>query len=1080
MRLNKRASILAVTGLLMAIGTAHAQDSTTGAVRGGVKDQASGEPVIGATVVASGPALQGTQATITDEGGQYFIANLPPGVYQVVVYYADAQFSRTNVLVQLGKVGVVNININTQAAAGETIVIEGRAPIIDQQSTKTGQTITSDYTRNVPTGRTFGEVLGAAAGQSGDFYGSSFSGSSSLENTYIVEGVNTTDPGYGKLTTNLPNEFIQETEIITGGYNAEYGRSTGGIINVITKSGSNEFHGSVFSYWTPGALVAEAKDTAVASSSIARQDDLANSFDVGAEVGGPIIRDKLWFHAGINPSFTYTDVTRTVQTQIDEDGDGVPDQDENGFAILEPLDSTVRQEKTQRYYYSGKLTGAVTPDHQGALALMGSPRTDEYYFSVNGPESAGLYKDTRNIFDTSLKWTSKFFDNKTQVDAVIGYHHDKLQNDPGTDDGSGPQFLFERLGAQGTASPARSLTEFEAFEPGGVPDECMDGGPDDPYPGIINCPATNYRFGGVGYRESTKARRLSGILSVTQRVQAAGHHVIKGGVDVEDQFFDSSRIYSGGTWFRERPSASLGYTYQLYSLFNRVPMDTANARECDLNFDGVIEPSEYCLAGDPTVASAETRNQAAFLQDSWSILPNLTVNGGLRYERQRLMAADEIVGNIDPATGKKIPETAFVLDGNWAPRVGVIYDPTKEGRSRIYGHYGRFYESIPMDIQIRAYGGELLNIDQFGPDACTLGANSLDCDPDAETIFNGSFGGGGTLFAPGLKSQYVDDIVVGGEYEVLADTKVGLSYIRRDLGRAMEDLSTDAGTTYYIANPGMHDEDAIHDMRVRAADPMTSPEEAAQLQYEADLYENSTFLFDTPTRTYNAIQLTGERRFTKSFFVTASYTYSKLRGNFPGLFSPETLQDDPNLTSMYDLPDLMGNRYGDLAQDRPHNFKLDGYYSLPVEGVGDFVFGGRARAISGRPISTLGSGYVPGYTRGEVYMLPRGETGRTGLTTRFDTHLAYGRALSDGMKLEAFVDIFNIFNQQPETEVEEEYTLDAVNPIIGGDSEDLRHAKSFGGDALPSNASPTVNPNFKNTTTRQLPLSARFGLRLIF
>ena len=86
------------------------------------------------------------------------------------------------------------VNINTQAAAGETIVIEGRAPLIDQQSTKTGSTITRDYTDNVPTGRTFGAVLGAAGGSQNDLYGTSVGGSTSVENTYIVEGVNTTDP----------------------------------------------------------------------------------------------------------------------------------------------------------------------------------------------------------------------------------------------------------------------------------------------------------------------------------------------------------------------------------------------------------------------------------------------------------------------------------------------------------------------------------------------------------------------------------------------------------------------------------------------------------------------------------------------------------------------------------------------------------------------------------------------------------------------------------------------------------------------------------------------------------------------
>jgi hypothetical protein len=112
--------------------------------------------------------------------------------------------------------------------------------------------------------------------------------------------------------------------------------------------------------------------------------------------------------------------------------------------------------------------------------------------------------------------------------------------------------------------------------------------------------------------------------------------------------------------------------------------------------------------------------------------------------------------------------------------------------------------------------------------------------------------------------------------------------------------------------------------------------------------------------------------------------------------------------------------------------------------------------------------------------LPRGEAGRTTFTTRFDTHLAYGRALSGSMKLEAFVDIFNLFNQQPTIHVDENYTYSEVNPIVGGDETDRDHAKQFGPDALPSNRAPDPNPNYLNTNTRQLPLSARFGLRLIF
>ena len=245
------------------------------------------------------------------------------------------------------------------------------------------------------------------------------------------------------------------------------------------------------------------------------------------------------------------------------------------------------------------------------------------------------------------------------------------------------------------------------------------------------------------------------------------------------------------------------------------------------------------------------------------------------------------------------------------------------------------------------------------------------------------------------------------------------------------------------------------------------------LNYQADAFEN-VGIFDKPKRTYNALQITAERRFTKSFFLSASYTYSNLRGNYPGLFSHETNQLDPNLTSMYDLPELMANRYGNLGADRPHLVKLDGFYRLMLDPtVGFFTFGASARAQSGLPINTLAA--HPGYGTGESYLLERGDAGRMAMTTQFDTHVAYGRALSDGMRLEAFVDVFNLFNQQPELLVDEDYTFEDANPIVGGDREDLEHVK-----VLNENRSPELNPNYRNTFDRQNPLSARFGLRLLF
>jgi outer membrane receptor protein involved in Fe transport len=1073
MRFNRLHTALALAGWLLAAGTARAQDSTTGAVRGQVRDQSSGEPVIGATVVASGPALQGTQATITDETGQYFIANLPPGTYQIAIYYADAQFSRTNVLIQLGKLAKVNIGINTQANAGETIVIQGRAPLIDQQSTKTGTTITSDYTANVPTGRTFGAVLGAAGGSQDDLYGTSVGGSTSVENTYIVEGINTTDPALGLLSTNLPNEFVQETEVITGGYNAEFGRSTGGVINVITKSGSNDLHGSVFGYWTPGALVADEKPSPRAGTSIDREENLANRFDVGAEVGGPIIKDRLWFHAGINPSFTSNDITRVVKRQVDRDNDGVPDVDENGFTVLEPLSSAQLDESFRRVYYSAKLTGAATPEHQGSLSLTGSPAHNDDYCPT-APQECTQFGDSsaihevidRNIFDASAKWTSKFFDNKTQVDAVVGVHGDFSDQEPAEQAGNGNLIRYE--------TDSRPLTFFGEQEAryGGVPAGCDDGA-GDMFPGIINCPVPLYRVGGLGQPQDDNSRRLSAILSVTQRVQAVGHHVLKAGIDVEDQNYERRTEYSGGAWYRERANG-------VWNVRRFYTPDNSASQECGADLTGDGHPEARCreiLPDEELVADTQTRNLGAYVQDSWSVLPNLTLNGGLRWERQTLYSADSIKGVISPTTGEPIPSKALVLDNMIAPRVGVVYDWTQEGRSKLYGHWGRFYESIPMDINVRSYGGEVIAInflDTFGCDP-TDPVGTCNEDPQGPAWLDSTFAGAGdSLIAAGMRAQYLDEMVLGAEYEVLPDLKVGASYIRRGIGRVIEDVSTDGAATYIIANPGEVDEEAVADLRRDAmeAESAGEQERADFLNYQADTFER-VGIFDKPKRDYNALQLSAERRFTNNFYMAATYTYSQLRGNYPGLFSPETGQLDPNITSLYDLPELMGNRYGPLAGDRPHLIKLDGFYRLIMDKVGFFTFGASIRGSSGQPINTLAA--HPDYGLGESYILPRGQAGRTGLTTRFDTHVAYGRALSQGMRLEAFVDIFNLFNQQPETEVDENYTLEDVNPITGGDSEDLAHVKALG-----TGHTPGLNPNYGNTSVRQLPLSARFGLRLMF
>jgi outer membrane receptor protein involved in Fe transport len=1013
---------------MAAASVVNAQTSTTGALRGVIADEATGQPVVGATVVASGPALQGTQAEITDSSGSYQISNLPPGTYLLKVYYSGIEFERPNALVQLGKVAQVNIGINTQASAGEVIQIEGRAPIIDQGSAKTGLTITSDYTQNIPTGRTFGGVLGTAGGSQDDRYGVSFGGSTSAENVYIVEGINTTDPAYGLQSTNLPNEFIQETEVITGGYNAEYGRSTGGVINVLTKSGSNEFHGSVFTYFTPGGLTAAEVPSPRSGSSIDRNNELAYSWDMGAEVGGPIVKDRLWFHVGFNPSFTKDNVHRIIKSQVDRDGVEGIDVDANGFTILEEINRRTLERSSRTMYFTAKLSGAVSPDHQGSLAFLGNPEKSDDYLTVTGVPESGLMDLEKGGWDVSAKWTSKFMDNKTQVDAVVGFHRNVDNQAPHF--GDIPQVRI---------NPAAPLSQYDAQEMtyGGTPEACMDDGPNDPFPGITNCPVTFYNLGGLGFYETQTTDRVSGLLSLTQRVKLGGHHTFKVGLDIEDQSYDHRSVYTGGVRYVRRPA-----NWRVDRWYSLVGADDELDELCDIGGEE-LAPCKFLLDGTP--ANTATRNLGFYAQDSWALLPNLTFNAGLRWERQTLFTAQEVAGATAPDTGEPIGDVAFELNNMLAPRLGLIYDPTQEGRAKINLHWGRFYESIPMDINARAFGGEVYNIRIVpnDPAFCTQNpwetpVSEFMCDEPGGTVFN--LGGGTELVDPDIKGQYMDELVLGGEYELFNDFKVGGNYIHRELGRAIEDISADGGVTYQIANPGL------------------------------GVAEE----FDPPTRVYDALQLTAEKRFTKNVMAQSSYTLSKLQGNFPGLFSPETGQLDPNLTSMYDLPELMANRTGALAADRTHLLKVDGYYKLDAKELGSFVFGTSVRASSGVPHNILGA--HPVYGTGETYILPRGTAQRSPFTTRFDVHAAYGRKLNRSTALEAFVRVFNVFNQQPETNVDENYTYDDVNPCATDcDPNDLEHMKVAG-----ENRTIEVNPNFGNVNRRQAPLSVQLGARLTF
>src|SRR6266516_1841659 len=338
--------ILALMILAFFVTGTLAQSVTTGSISGIVTDQ-SGAAVPGITVTATSPNLIQPQSAATGPDGRYSIFNLPPGKYTVTAEAQKgfAKIQQRNLDVNLGKTSTGDLQLQLSGVTAEVSVTV--APPVDVVETTIGSNVSTDQFSNFPTARTVQGLytIAPSATSSGlrDASGRdrdpSIAGSSGPENNYILDGVSTADPAFGGGGANLPFEFVQEVEIKTGAYGAEYGKSTGGIFNVITKSGGNEFHGDVFGYGTTKGLVREVKNFPFTGSA-------ANGYsetDVGGDIGGPIVKDKLWFFGAFNP------------------------QRRKNFYLTQTFHSPA-QNKVTIPFYAGKLTWALN----GKNTLTGS------------------------------------------------------------------------------------------------------------------------------------------------------------------------------------------------------------------------------------------------------------------------------------------------------------------------------------------------------------------------------------------------------------------------------------------------------------------------------------------------------------------------------------------------------------------------------------------------------------------------------------------------------------------------------------------------------------------------------------
>ena len=947
---------LAVLALLLVAASAPAvAQETTGTVNGLIVD-AQGLAVPGATVTVSG--ARGTKIAVSDTSGRFTVPFLTPGTYSVRTELQGFKpIERKDVIVRLGQTVELDLKMEVGGLT-ETVDVSAGSPVIDSTTTTIGTNIDSDSLTRLPVGRRFSDTLYIAPGVStGGTVGEanpSISGGSGLENQYVVDGVNITNQGYGALGSysivfgslgnGTPFDFMQEVQVKTGGYEAEFGQATGGVVNVVTKGGTNNLRGTAFGYVRPDSLESDYDQIATPNGTV--NTTATQLSDVGFEAGGPIMKNHLFFFGALDPQWErHTFIAP----------DNFP---------LRSLGEVNRDRQITSY--AAKATWQASQSHRFDASFFGDPAHGD-----NGPQrTTALLRTTTSGFSELDKYGGH---NQTvRYDGVLS-----------------PSWLVE-------ASFARALNqivEIPSVDEWNVTDRRV-------VPNIIS--------GGIGLYE--QGNRSENFQYQAKATNILGDHQVRYGALVESVSYDQVNNRTGPTFtLADGRQTATGATIQILA---------------DPTFGQIFRVTRANLN---TTRPTKQLYTSFFVQDTWRVNNRLTVLPGLRYEQQDLQGT-----LVD----------SFKLDNNWAPRIGVTFDPTGSGRWKIFGNYGLFYYRVPNDLAARALSADA------GVGADYFDANLTQPIPDGllagGTVTHLSTAGvSADQIDPNVKSSYLHEGIVGAEYELLPGTRVGVRYVHRNIGRVLEDVTPFPVVAANLGIPG------ANEVEYTLTNIDTSTPTAGDLGAA----------FEKPIHRYDAVEFTIDRRFAHNWGVQGSYRWSRLWGTFEGAYRDDNGQSDPGITSLFDFPTndpsyttigvpefgfrgdirFLGKLgEGPLPLDRSHQFKVYGNYT--------FGFGLNAalglQMSSGKPLTPLAAnpninyqngGEIPECARGCGFETIDGFKTRTPFLTDVNAHVDYGFRFNGRQRIVLLADFFNLFDQQTVLDYDNwtESTFGAINPNFG-------------------------------------------------
>ena len=984
---RRNALALALAMSIGASGLAYGQ-ATTGSVFG-TAPTAAGETV---RVVNNQTGL--TREVPVDSSGRYRMSSLPVGSYTVsLINNGQVVATQSNVAVSVNggsQVPFSGANAANATNLSNVTVTATAIPPIDVSSTRETSVVSARDLKVLPLGRNAESIALLAPGTSfgataiGNGPGGtplvSFSGNSAVENAYYINGFNTTDPVGNAGGISLPYFAIAEQQTITSGYNAEYGRSTGGVLSQVGERGGNEFHAGAYVAWQPTwaqgnydtipyanpLSTTPGKEYGDVYENRSHNESWTTIYD--AYVSGPLIKDKLFFYLAAEAQHAQTKTTAPVTAPT------FNSHDTTSPKFYGKLDWNINDDNTL------ELTGISTKIQDTAFNAY------DYDYSTNKVGSFNSVNEpiASNKFKIGvLKYTSYITDNIT-LSALYGKMKSTYFTEFTPYPGFDPTLAGVVTGQQNPAAPGYGNFNNNA----------------------TTAPSADHKSSQSNFRVDLDWK--------------LGDHDVKFGFDnVRSIDINDETLSVGpGYYWSYGLESSLDPNTPLVQGSGAGGGSVPNAVNYPNGATGYyVDQIRYANGGSFTV-----QQKAQYIEDNWQVTPNILLNIGLRNDQ---------FTNYDANNNPYIRETS----PQWAPRLGFSWDIFGDSSAKLYANVGRYYLALPTGLGSRVASASTFT-DQYYTYA-SIDANGIPQGLTAIPATVNPFSADGeigaardakTLAAADLKPEYQDEYVLGFQkgFEAFGSQVV---WTTQGTFSKMQDVVDDTGA---VTMPADADPDHFN------GDILVNPGRVNTVKYLKTDGTYGTYKWDPATaegplisgfpkafRKYYSLEEALEHPWDGKWMAKLDYVFSKSYGTTEGptdsvLGQVSSAQpggggQSGSITEAWDYPELMQYSNGELPNSHRHTFKAYGTYAVTPE----WQVSGLYIIQSGAPNTCLGyfgpgqinAGYGQAYHWcGGVPAIP-GTTGHTPWTHQLNLAVNYTPEWA-GKHLSLQAQMHNVFNEQ--------------------------------------------------------------------